>query len=105
MDLKKSSVQVTGSLLFETWFFSGSYFGPDFFYGHNLTHVVKTRIEGADWLGVYVLIGLWTFDLKQIKLETYVLYFKYETTSSKKNCPWYSKMGLFKFPVGFFHFH
>ena len=29
-------------------FFSGSYFGPDFFQGHKPTHVFKTRIVGAD---------------------------------------------------------
>ena len=30
---------------------SGPYFGPDFFQGHKSTHVFKTRIVGADWLG------------------------------------------------------
>ena len=32
----------------------GPYFGPDFFQGHKTTHVFKTRIVGADWLGVCI---------------------------------------------------
>ena len=34
--------------------FSGPYFGPDLFQGHKPTHVFKTRIVGADWLGDWV---------------------------------------------------
>ena len=34
--------------IFSPCFFSGPYFGPDFFQGHKLTHVFKTRIVGAD---------------------------------------------------------
>ena len=31
--------------------FCNPYFGPDYFQGHKLTHVFKTRIVGADWRG------------------------------------------------------
>ena len=37
--------------VFCTLLFSGPYFGPDFFQGYKPTHVFKTRILGADWLG------------------------------------------------------
>ena len=40
--------------VFCTLFFSCSYFGPGFFQGHKTTHVFKTRIVGADWLGEYM---------------------------------------------------
>ena len=34
--------------------FSGPYFRPDFFQGHKPTHLFKTGIVGADWLGEWV---------------------------------------------------
>ena len=37
--------------VFFTLLFSGPYLGTDFFQGHKPTHVFKTRILGADWLG------------------------------------------------------
>ena len=45
------SFWITMTLFFCTLLFSGPYFGPDFFQGHKPTHVFKTRIVGADWLG------------------------------------------------------
>ena len=47
------SFWTTMTLFFLHPAFSGPYFGPDFFQGHKPTHVFKTRIEGADWLGEY----------------------------------------------------
>ena len=45
--------------VFFTLLFSGPYFGPDFFQGRKPTHVFKTRIVDADWLGnclnIYIL--------------------------------------------------
>ena len=47
------SFWITMTLFFLHPAFCNPYFGP-FFQGHKPTHVFKTRIVGADWLGKWV---------------------------------------------------
>ena len=53
-----ASFWITMILFFAPCFFA-PYFVPDFFQGYKPTHISKTRIVGADWLGVLKGCLLW----------------------------------------------
>ena len=65
------------------------------------THMCLKKLFPCN-MTLYVLIGVWTLDVKQIKLDKYI---SNNNLKKSHNLIWYSKMGLFKFSVGFFHFY